>query len=248
MRFFPFLFSLCLLSLNLSAQDSIRKPRKFRIGAYSSASYQVAMNGNTADTDLGNFAFKGYVQPEIGLGMRYQQDSSEFALITLSAARLTLTLASSNIIDDGGNEYPITNHIDVYMNNYSLETSYHRRISKTHKRHYCSMEFGVGVHYLQWYGTSTSIDTVAGPYHITRSVEFKDNFALPSAMLGFNTTIKSKEHKTDFIFGIRSQLFLGKFPEINYEAQYTSPSNTLNYYFRWEAMILVPKFYVMAVF
>lgn len=247
---FPLLALVVFITTSIAAQtpDSTRKPRKVRIGAYSSASYQVAVNGNSASTNLGNFAFKGYVQPEIGLGVRYQQDSTEFATVTLSASRLVLTLASSNVIFDNGNEYPITNRIDVYMNNYSLEAAYHRRISKTKGRHFWSLECGAGVHVLQWYSAGTSIDTVAGPYKITRSINSGNPYVLPSAMLGINTTILSAEHKNEFIIGLRGQLYLGKFSEIKYEANYTSPDNTLNYYFRWSPVILTPKVYVMLVF
>lgn len=207
------------------------------------------MNGSKAETDLGNFGFTGFLQPELGLGVRYQQDSSEFALVTLSVSRLGFTLSSANILHDNGTDYPIYNRLDLLMNNYSLETSYSRRITKDKRNRYLSFECGAGIHLLQWYGVTHSADTAVGPYSITRTINSaKDVYALPSAQIGLNCFINSTEHKTQFLIGVRSQLYLAKFSEIRYSVSYTSPNNTLNYYFRWSPVIMTPKIYVMAVF
>lgn len=207
------------------------------------------MNGKTADTDLGNFGFTGYLQPELGLGIRYQQDSTEFALVTLSVARLGFTLSSANIIHDNGNDYPIYNRLDVMLNNYSLETSYHRRITKDKRNHYFSLECGAGIHVIQYYDVAHSTDTAAGPYMISRVIDpGKELYALPSAQIGLNCFFRSDDHKTEYLVGIRSQLYLAKFSELKYSVSYASPNTTLNYYFRWSPVLLTPKVYVMAVF
>jgi hypothetical protein len=238
-----------LAGSTLVAQDSIPKHRNVHLGVYSTLSYQVAMNGKAAKTDMGNFGFTGYLQPELGLGIRYQQDSTEFALVTLSVARLGFTLSSGNVIHDNGTDYPIYNRLDVMLNNYSLETSYHRRITKDKRNRYFSLECGAGIHIIQYYGVANSLDTAVGPYTISRTIDpGKELYALPSAQLGLNCFFRSSEHKTEYLIGIRSQLYLAKFSQLNYSVQYTSPNTTLYYYFRWSPVILTPKIYVMAVF
>lgn len=242
--------SALFLSIGLFSQsDSLRKVRRVHPLVFSSVSYQLAVNGGKADTDLGNFGFKGYVQPEIGIGFRYQQDTMEFATVALSATRFVFTLASSNVIYDSGNEYPITNRVDLYMNNYAFTTAYHRRFTHKNPKHYFSFEAGVGVHVIQWYGTVRTDDTQIGPYSATHSVNTPKKFyALPSSQIGLNFSLVSSEHKTSFLFGVQSELYLGKFNGINYTAQYRSANNTLNYHLRWSPVILAPKVYVMAMF
>jgi hypothetical protein len=216
---------------------------------FSSVSYQLAMNGNKADTDLGNFGFKGYVQPEIGFGFRYQQDTMEFATVTASATRFVFTLASANVLYDNGNAYPITNRVDVYMNNYAFAASYHRRLTRKNPKRYFSFECGVGLHVIQWYGTVRTDDTQIGPYTATHKVNTpKELYALPSTHAGLNFALVSSEHKTNFLIGLQSELYLAKFNEINYTAEYASANSTLNYHLRWSPVILVPKVYVMAMF
>lgn len=244
---FPLSFLAVLIAtLAIAQPDSTRKPQRVRIGAYTGASYQFAINGTKANTNLGNFGFKGYLQPEIGLGIRYQQDTTEFATVILSASRLQFTLASSNIIFASGNEYPIENRIDVDVNVYSMEAAYHRRISK--KRNYWSLEAGAGIHVLSWYGATLSEDTVAGPYSVSRSINSPSTFALPSVSLGFNYCVKNRDNKMEYIIGTHDQLYLGKFREIDYEVQYASGNQTLAYYFKWSPVLLMPKVYVMVVF
>lgn len=244
------LFLLGLIAFDvLSAQDSLRKPRRVSPMIFSSLSYQIAVNGSSADSDLGNFGFKGYVQPELGIGIRYQQDSIEFATVGLSATRFVFTMGSENVLYDNGNEYPIHNRVDIYMNNYALTTGYHRRISHKSATHFFSLECGAGVHLIQWYGTVHSDDTEVGPYTATHAVNVpKKYYALPTAHAGLNCSLISTEHKTNFLFGVQSELYLAKFDEVKYSVQYTSPNSTLNYHFRWSPMILIPKVYVMAMF
>lgn len=245
-----FIAAALLLSSGLFAQkDSARHVRRIHPLVFSSVSYQLAVNGGKADTDLGNFAFKGYVQPELGIGFRYQQDTMEFATVTASATRFVFTLASANIIYDSGNEYPITNRVDVYMNNYAFAANYHRRITRKNPSHYFSFECGAGLHVIQWYGTVRTDDTQVGPYAATHRVNTPKKFyALPSTQVGLNFSLVSKEHKTSFLIGAQSELYLAKFNTINYTATYESANNTLYYHLRWSPVIMVPKVYVMAMF
>jgi hypothetical protein len=230
-------------------KDTLRKTRRVTPIVFSGISYQLAVNGNKAETDLGNFGFKGYVQPEIGLGIKYQQDTTEFATVGLSATRFVFTLASANILYDNGNEYPIVNRMDIYMNNFALTTAYHRRLTHKSQSHFWSLEVGAGVHFIQWYGTVRTDDTQVGPYAATHAVNTPKNFyALPSTSVGLNCSLLSREHKTSFLFGINSEMYLAKFDEIQYSARYASANTTLNYSFRWAPMILAPKVYVMAMF
>ncbi len=242
-----FLFSLVFGALH--GQDTLRKPRRVTPIVFSGVSYQFAINGKQAETDLGNFAFKSYAQPEIGLGIKYQQDTAEFATVGISATRYVFTLASNNVLYDNGNEYPISNRLDIYMNNFALNTTYHRRLTHKSPTHYLSLELGAGVHVIQWYGTVRTEDTQVGPYAATHTVHTpKEIYALPSTTLGLNCSLLSREHKTNFLFGINSTLYLGKFDEIEYNARYTSANTTLNYSLRWAPMILAPRVYVMAMF
>lgn len=242
-------FLLSLVFTSAYAQDSLRKPRRVTPIVFSAVSYQLAVNGHKAETDLGNFAFKGYVQPEIGLGIKYQQDTTEFATVGISATRYVFTLASNNVLHDNGNEYPVSNRVDIYMNNFALTTAYHRRITHKSQTHFLSLELGAGAHFIQWYGTVRTDDTQIGPYAATHSVNTPNKFyALPTAIVGLNCSILSREHKTNFLFGINSELYLANFDEIQYSARYTSANSTLNYSFRWAPMILAPRVYVMAMF
>ena len=242
-----------LSSLLLSAQqDSLSKQRKsskLKIGIHTSASYQVAVNGLKADTDLGNFAFKGYLQPSVGLALVYLSDSTEFATITLNAARLSYTLGSKNIISSNGNDYEITNRFDVFMNNYSLTASYNRRIAQPSQQNTISIEAGMGLHYLSEYSTLRMDDSLAGPYTVTTSLEtHKKNYFLPSATLGFNMLLRPTENKAHFIFGINSTLFLDNLSEVRYYATYSENNSQLSYSFRWAPVLLMPRVSVMVVF
>ncbi len=237
-----------LVFTSMPAQDSLRRPRRITPIVFSSVSYQVALNGNKAVTDLGNFGFKGYVQPEIGLGLKYQQDSTEFATVALSATRFVFTLASDNRLSDTAN-YAIMNRMDIYMNNYALTTAYHRRLTHKSQSHYFSLELGAGVHLIQWFGTAHTDNGQVGPYAVTVSVNTpKKIYALPTASAGLNCTLISEEHRTNFLFGLNSELYLDNFWEVQYSAQYVSTNTTLNYSFRWAPVILAPKIYVMAMF
>lgn len=241
-----------LLTLSVAAdaqQDSARRVRRIRPCVFSSVSYQFAVNGNSADTDLGNFGFKGYIQPEIGFGICYQQDSVEFATIGLSATRFVFTLASANHIIDNGNDYPITNRVDIYMNNYALTAGYHRRITHKNPSHYFSLECGTGIHLIQWYGTVHSDDQQVGPYMVTHTVSRPEKlYTLPSARIGLSCSLIPSGHSTNFLVGVQTELYLGKFNEVNYSVRYASSSSTLDYHFRWSPVVLAPKVYVMALF
>jgi hypothetical protein len=239
----------CTVASAQARTDTARRERNIRPCVFSSLSYQLAVNGSEADSDLGNFGFKGYVQPEIGLGLKYQQDSTEFAIVGLSATRFVFSLASQNRLIDNGTEYPVSNRVDVYMNNYALSTTYHRRLTYKKPAYYFAFEAGVGVHLLQWYGTVHSDDVQVGPYYATHKVSApKDLYALPSATIGLNCVMISDQRKSNFVFGVTADMYLGKFNEINYQVQYTSPTETLNQHFRWSPVILAPKVYVMALF
>lgn len=241
---------LCFLTLTLHAQqDTTKKERRVRFGLYSSLSYQFTVNPNGAHTNLGNVAFKGYLQPGIGLGVRYQQDSSEFALITASAAFLAYTIGTKNIIYDNGNSYEIVNRYDFNISNFALEGSYHKRLGKLSANTTLAWECGAGLHVLYWAGATYSGDTAVGPYTITRQLESRrDYYVMPSAQLGLDMTIKSPSHRTEYIIGLRSQIYLSQFAEVRYDIQYTSPNTTLNYHIRYSPVILTPKAYVMVVF
>lgn len=244
------LFALSALVSNALTSDSANaKKKKILVGIHTSASYQVAVNGLKADTDLGNFAFKGYLQPSVGLALVYLSDSTEFATITLNAARLSYTLGSKNIISSNGNDYEITNRFDVFMNNYSLTASYNRRIAQPSTQNTISIETGMGLHYISEYSTLRMDDSLAGPYTVTTSLEtHKKNYFLPSATLGFNMLLRPTENKAHFIFGINSTLFLDNLSEVRYYATYSETNWQLSYSFRWAPVLLMPRVSVMVVF
>jgi hypothetical protein len=249
MRLVVFTFLLSLVYSNVQSQDTLRKPRRVTPIIFSAVSYQLAVNGGKADSNLGNFGFKGYIQPQIGLGLKYQQDSTEFATVGLSATRFVFTLASSNVLYDNGNEYPIVNRVDVYMNNYALTTAYHRRLTHKSRTHFFSLELGAGVHLIHWYGTVHSDETTVGPYSVVHAVNTpKRLYALPTASAGLNCVLVSRESKTNFLIGINSELYLDNFWPVNYNVDYQSSSTLLQYHFSWAPVILAPKVYVMAMF
>jgi hypothetical protein len=239
-----------LIHTFLFAQDSLRRShRNIHFGLFTTASYPFALNGNNISTNLGNVAFKGQLNPGIGLGIRYQQDSSEFALVTAGVQFLAYTASTSNIIFDNGNEYKIVNNYSMSITNVALEASYHKRISKFGQFGYLSFETGAGVHLLNWAGALYSADTAIGPYTITRQLEsYRNYYVMPSAQIGLDVTVRPPAHNMQYIIGLQSQLYIAKFAEVRYDIQYTSPNNTLNYYFHWSPVILTPKLFMMVVF
>lgn len=249
---FPLAFFLALFTLSLPAQkqDSIpRKPHKVRFGFYSSGSYQITVNGNDVQTNLGNAAFKGYFQAGFGIGIRYQQDSTEFALVTASIGFINYTLSSQNIIEDNGNSYNILNHYDMSNFNAGLEASYHRRVAPVGMYDYLSLEAGAGIHMIDWAGATYSGDTAVGPYSITRTLESDRNpYFIPSAQIGMDLTVRNPLHKTEFVFGLRAQMYLAKFAEVQFDMHYTNTNTTLNYYIHYAPELFTPKAYVMVVF
>ncbi|HTF02687.1 MAG TPA: hypothetical protein VK826_01645 [Bacteroidia bacterium] len=218
--------------------------KKLRLGIFSSASYQVAVNGQKAATNLGNFGFKGYTQPSIGIGVKYEQDSTEFAIVNFSASNLVYSLGSANIIYDGNNSYDIINSFDIFLHQYALEASYHRRFAQIDSRYSFSLECGAGLHYMRLYGALKSDDTLAGPYHISSQLQIgKANFFVPSAEIGISMLVRPVLYKAHVLVGLNCNLFLSEFSEVNYTAKYDDGNSAINYYFRWSPVLLVPKIY-----
>lgn len=235
-----------LLQLTGNAQSPVQK---IRFGLISSLSYQFAMNGSKAESNMGNMGFKSYIQPEIGLSLKYEQDSTEFALVSVSASRMAYTLSGKNILINGSASYDVYNRFDVYTNNYSMELSYHKRIGQFGPNTRISLECGVGVHYIQRYDQSVSDDTLLGPYAITTLLEFeKDKYFLPSAELGLSMLVKPVTYKAQVLFGLRCNLFLDNFSAINYSSHYSDGTTQHNYDFRWAPTLLVPKVYAAVLF
>ncbi len=239
-----------LLSFTLNAQaDSLRKPSKLRFGVYSSASYQFAVNGNKAQTNLRNFAFKGYLQPEIGLGIKYEQDSSEFAFVSVSTSQLAFTLASKNILEDASATYEIFNRFDIYMNKIALELSYHKRIAQIDQRYSFSLECGVGIHYFNVYNTLKSDDTLVGPYTVSSQLILdKTKYFLPSAEIGISMLVRPVLYKAQVMVGIRAQLYLDNFPQVSYSSHYLNALTLYDYDFRWSPVLMEPKIYAAVMF
>lgn len=229
--------------------DTARKFHRVRFGLYSSLSYQFILNGNDAQTNMGNVAFKGRLNPSIGIGIRYQQDSTEYALVTASAAFLDYSVSAINTLTDNTGSYELVHRYGMAIANFSLEASYHHRLKTFSPRTSLGFECGAGIHVLNWAGAVYACDSAVGPYTLTCTFESNRNYhAIPSAQLGLNLNLKSFSHRTEYIFGLRSQLYLAKFSEVQYDLQYTSPSQTVNYYFHYAPVILTPKAYVMVVF
>jgi hypothetical protein len=245
MKFFPAIVCV-LLSTVLAAQES---PKKLRLGIFSSASYQVAVNGMKAETNLGNFGFKGYMQPSVGIGVKYEQDSTEFAIIHFSVSNLVYSLGSENIIYDGTNSYNISNSFDIFLHQYALEMSYHRRFAQIDSRYSFSLECGAGLHYMNLYSALKSDDTLAGPYHISSQLQIdKADFFVPSAEIGISMLVRPVMYKAHVLVGLNCNLFLSEFSEVNYTAKYDDGNAAINYYFRWSPVLLVPKIYAAVLF
>jgi hypothetical protein len=241
---------LSVLCASLNAQsDSLRKKSRIHFGITTSASYQIAVNGKKAETNLGDFAFKGYMQPSIGLAMMYEQDSTEYAMVAVSASRLSYTLGSQNILNDSGNTYDIFNRFDVFMNNYSLSASYNRRLAQMNPYNSLYLEAGMALHYIQEYNTLRVDDSIVGPYTVATSLEtVKKNYFLPSAYLGLNAQLRTAESKTRFIVGLGSSIFLDNLSEVKYSASYSQPSETISYSFRWAPVLMMTRISVAVVF
>ena len=249
MRFFLTIVFLAGITALSAQTDSTQRFRKVRMGVFTAISHQVAVNGGEADTDMGNFGFKGYLQPELGIALRYQQDSSEFGLLTISASRLNFSVANVNTLLANGNSYPVINRMDIFLSNYAANVSYHKRITRKSPRRYLSLETGIGIHVMNCETAAISSDTAVGPYSISRTLNYQQSvFALPSAELGLNLTLVPEQAATEFTFGLRGEVYLGKSPEITYHSYYTRPADSFSYYFRWSPMLLTPKLYVLAVF
>jgi len=242
-------FSLFLGVFALCTLQAQNKQKRIYFGPATSASYQITVNGAKAETNLGNFGFKGYVQPEIGLAFKYQQDSTEFALVSISASKIAYTLSANTILRNGLSNYAATDRFDVFMNQFSMKLSYHRSIAHISPAFSFNLEAGIGLHYLRTYETMTSEDTIISPYTIVHSLDIeKGNFFLPSLEVGMNMLVKPMTSKAQVIFGLRSNLYLDNFSEVSYTSTYTNGTAVSNNHFRWAPTLLVPEVYAAVLF
>jgi hypothetical protein len=242
-------FSLLIGVLALSAVHAQPKQKRIYFGVSTSASYQIAANGSKAITNLGNFGFKGYIQPEIGLALKYQQDSTEFAIVAVSASKMAYTLSANTILQNGLSSYSAVDRFDIFMNQYSMKLSYHRCIAHTSPAFSFNVEAGIGLHYFRTYETMTTDDTLIGPYSVVSTLEVeKENYFLPSVEVGLNMLVKPVTSKAQVIFGLRTDLYLDNFSEVNYTSTYTNGTAVSNNHFRWAPTLLVPEIYAAVFF